>query len=174
VPTRKRRANGNHGRTSSEDVIQLLKKDHERVRKLLSELEEASNRAVSRRESLVEQIADEVRIHSTVEEEIFYPAFFEAASSHEDSKLFYEAAEEHGVVASYLIEIEQASKEGDEFSAKAKVLKDLIEHHADEEEEELMPRARKLLSQDQLRELGSRTAERKKELKSAAGATRRA
>ncbi len=52
----------------------------------------------------------------------------------------------------------------EEFAAKAKVLKELIEHHADEEEKEMFPKARKLFDRAELRELGDRLRQRKKEL----------
>lgn len=109
------------------------------------------------------QVASEVKIHAQVEEEIFYPAFRAAAKKKDDMKMFFEAKEEHHVVDLIMPELSDTDSK-EEFAAKAKVLKELIEHHADEEEKEMFPRARKLLDRDELRELGERIEQRKSEL----------
>jgi hemerythrin-like domain-containing protein len=149
---------------ASKDAIALLRKDHDTVRKLLSELEQTTTRAAKKREALLMEIALEVEVHAAIEEEIFYPAFRERGQSGEDEKLFLEAAEEHALVHQSLPEL-QATDPGTElFSARAKVLKDLIEHHAEEEESELLPRAKELLSKAELVELGERLQTHKMEL----------
>ena len=101
--------------------------------------------------------------HSPVEEEIFYPAFHEAARTKEQNKLFFEAKEEHHVVDVVMPEVGEFGG-NEEFAAKAKVLRDLIEYHAGEEESEMFPAAKKLMGRDQLRELGRRIKQRKEEL----------
>jgi len=146
------------------DAISLLKKDHEKVRGLLSKLERAAQRNTAKAEELLEQIDHEVKIHSQIEEEIFYPAFRDAARKHDDRELYFEAKEEHHVVDLVMPEVRETDSDAEEFAAKAKVLKELIEHHADEEEKEMFPKARKLLDRGELRELGERMKERKKEL----------
>ena len=137
------------------DAISLLKEDHATVRELLDELEKAAMNDGSEVETLLE----------TIEEEIFYPAFREAASRKDDTKLYYEAVEEHHVVDMVLPEIDKDEVGSPEFAAKAKVLKDLVEHHAGEEEKEMFPRARKLMDKDELQTLGEQLARRKQELK---------
>lgn len=149
------------------DAITLLKNDHDTVRDLLSQLESTRESSARKREELLQQIAEEVRVHTQVEEEIFYPAFQQAAQKKEDAKLYYEALEEHHVVDLVLPEIEEMDPASVEFAAKAKVLKDLIEHHAEEEEKEMFPRAKKLLDKEELRELGQRIEQRKEEAKAA-------
>ena len=149
-------------RTQS-DAIALLKKDHEKVRGLLSKLERAAERNTAQAQQLLEQIDREVKIHSQIEEEIFYPAFRDAAQKRDDRELYFEAKEEHHVVDMVMPEVSEFESE-EEFAAKAKVLKDLIEHHADEEEKQMFPKARKLFDRDELRELGARLKERKREL----------
>lgn len=149
---------------STVDAIQLLKQDHQAVRELLSKLEETTTRAAKRRAELLEAIALEVRVHAKIEEELFYPAFQAASKTKEDEKLFLEAAEEHDLVHIVLPAIEKTDPKTELFSAKAKVLKDLIEHHADEEEHEMFPRARDLMDKDGLLELGARLALRKQQL----------
>src|SRR5205085_1315083 len=104
------------------------------------------------------------KIHTQIEEEIFYPAFKEAARSKSDKELFFEANEEHHVVDLVMPEIKDTDPDAEDFAAKAKVLKDLIEHHAEEEETEMFPKARKLMGRDELRELGERLEQRKAEL----------
>jgi hemerythrin-like domain-containing protein len=146
------------------DAISLLKKDHEKVRGLLSQLERAAERNTAKAELLLEQIDREVKIHSRIEEEIFYPAFRDAAQKRDDRELYFEAKEEHHVVDLVMPEVRETDSEAEEFAAKTKVLKELIEHHADEEEKEMFPKARKLFDRAELRELGERLKERKKEL----------
>lgn len=146
------------------DAISLLKKDHEKVRGLLSQLERAAERNTAKAEQLLAQIDREVKIHSQIEEEIFYPAFRDAAQKRDDRELYFEAKEEHHVVDLVMPEVRETDSEAEEFAAKTKVLKELIEHHADEEEKEMFPKARKLFDRAELRELGDRLKERKKEL----------
>ena len=117
-----------------------------------------------RAQKLITQIDKELEIHTTIEEEIFYPAFRDAVSTKEDKKMYFEAKEEHHVVKLVLPEVQEDGMALEEFAAKAKVLKELVEHHADEEEQEMFPEARKVLSRAELRDLGERMAERKKEL----------
>ena len=102
-----------------------------------------------------------ITIHSQIEEEIFDPAFSEAARKKDDGKLYFEALEEHHVVDMVLPEIKGADVESEQFAAKAKVLKDLVEHHAEEEETEMFPRARKLMTRDELLRLGAEMAQLK-------------
>jgi hemerythrin superfamily protein len=142
------------------DAVALLKQDHEKVRGLLGQFENATG---GRREKLRGQIEQELKVHTTIEEEIFYPAFREASRKKDDKKLFYEAVEEHHVVDMVMPELNDG-KDAEELKAKAKVLKDLVEHHAGEEETEMFPRARKLFSKEELRSLGEQMLQRKEEL----------
>lgn len=147
-----------------QDAIALLKEDHEKVRGLLEKLDNTTERASATRQKLLTQIEKEVKIHTTIEEEIFYPAFREAAEKKDDEEMFFEAAEEHHVVDLVMPELKKTDPTSPVFGAKAKVLKELIEHHADEEEKEMFPRAKKLMSKEELRDLGERLQERKKAL----------
>jgi hemerythrin-like domain-containing protein len=149
---------------TSKDATALLRKDHDTVRKLLGELEETTTRGAKKREALLMEIALEVEVHAAIEEEIFYPAFREKGESGEDEQMFLEAAEEHKLVHGVLPELQATDPRTELFGARAKVLKDLIEHHAEEEESEMFPRARELFSKSELQELGERLEERKGEL----------
>ena len=147
-------------KTKAPDAIAVLKQDHETVRGLLGQLENASG---SRREKLLAKVEQELKVHTQIEEEIFYPAYREAAKKKEDQKLYYEALEEHHVVDLVIPEVSDGQN-AEELKAKAKVLKDLVEHHAEEEEKEMFPRARKALDRSELLELGERLLQRKDEL----------
>ncbi|TCZ79063.1 hemerythrin domain-containing protein [Lysobacter sp. N42] len=150
------------------NAIELLKADHEKVRGLFEQLTDTTSRAVKTRTELLEKIRLELDVHTTIEEEIFYPAFREAAENSEDKEMIFEALEEHRaageLVMPDLLETEVAS---DQFGGRAKVLMDLVEHHAEEEEKEMFKRARELLDREQLVELGERMAARKEELMAA-------
>jgi hemerythrin-like domain-containing protein len=146
------------------NAITLLKQDHTKVRQLLRELENTTERAVKQRERLCADIEREIKIHSQIEEELFYPTFKKAAEDTEAEEMFYEATEEHHVVDMVLPELKATSPKAPEFAAKSKVLKELIEHHADEEEREMFVQARKLLSDEQLRALGDEMLARKEML----------
>ena len=139
------------------------------MRQLLGQLEETGNGAVKTREKLLGQIAAELEAHTTIEEEIFYPAFKEAGEK-EDSKLYFEAVEEHHAAGDLVLpDLQDTDPKTEAFAGRVKVLKDLIEHHVKEEEKEMFPRARKLLGKEQLEALGEAMAQRKQELLAAQG-----
>jgi len=144
------------------DAISLLIAEHEEVRKLLGDLAETTTRAKKKRTELLEEIGVMLRVHAKIEEEIFYPAFLDAAEKSEDRKMFHEAREEHRAVEELVLpDLEKTDPGTEEFGGRAKVLKELVEHHADEEEDSMFPRAKKLFAGEQLRELGEQMEERK-------------
>lgn len=146
------------------NAITMLKADHANVKRLLRELNETSDRATKQRERLVADIEREVKIHSQLEEELFYPTFKKVAEDTDGEDLFYEATEEHHVVDMVLPELKTTSPKTPEFAAKSTVLKELIEHHIREEEGEMFAQARRLMSDQQLRELGDAMQARKETL----------
>lgn len=147
------------------DAIRLLKQDHKRVRTLLEELDKTSDRAEKKRQKLLGEIERELEVHSALEEEIFYPAFKHAARKKDDAALYYEAREEHHVVNDVVVpELDEARATSPEFAGKAHLLKELVQHHVDEEEQQLFPRAERLFTKDQLADLGARMEQRKIEL----------
>lgn len=143
------------------NAIAMLKSDHATVKRLLRELGETGDRAVKERERLVNEIERELKMHSQIEEEVFYPAFKAATEKTDAEDLFYEATEEHHLVDIELPSLKAANPKSHEFVAKAKVLKDLVEHHIREEEAEMFAKARQLFSEDQLRQLGDLMQARK-------------
>lgn len=149
------------------NVIELLKKDHEKVAKLFKAYE-AAKKADKKgsREKIAQELCQELTIHATVEEEFFYPAM-DAKAKVEDEKaedLVKEADEEHRLVKALVAEIESMDETEDHFDAKVKVLKDVVDHHVEEEEGQLMPKARKLLTKDELEGIGAEVENRKEEL----------
>ena len=147
------------------DAITLLKADHAEMRDLLSELESTTARGVKKRQQLITEIEAKLKAHTTIEEEIFYPAFREARQKNDDDKMYFEALEEHRAAGDLVLPDLLSTDPGSEkFSGRAKVLKELVEHHADEEEKEMFPRAKKLLSRAELTELGEQLEARKDEL----------
>lgn len=144
------------------DAITMLKIDHKKVRALLETL--TATDSASRRAKLLAQIDLELRVHARVEEEIFYPAFKRAAEESEELEMFFEAKEEHGLVDIVLPKAKSTDPSTEEFAARAKVLKDLVVHHAKEEEREMFKAAKSLFDKEELRSLGDQMSRRKKEL----------
>lgn len=106
----------------------------------------------------------ELDAHTKIEEEIFYPAFKKAGDS-EYAKMYFEALEEHRTVDSMVLpDLKKTEPTSDQFSGRAKVLKELVEHHADEEESEMFPEAKRSMSKDELNKLGEKMAERKRQI----------
>jgi hemerythrin-like domain-containing protein len=143
------------------NAVTMLKAEHATIKRLLRQLAETSDRAVKQRESLVNELEQVLKMHAQIEEEVFYPAFKAITEGDEAEEMFYEAAEEHHVVDMVLPALKTANPKSHEFKAKAKVLKELVEHHIREEEGEMFQEARKRFSDDQLRELGDLMQARK-------------
>ena len=133
----KRRASG----TPHQDAIAMLTADHKKVKKLFSEFdklqEEGSDEEKS---SIVEQICNELKIHTELEEEIFYPAVRKAI---DDSNLMDEALVEHAGAKDLIAQLEDASPNNDLYDAKVTVLGEQIDHHVKEEEGSMFPKAKK-------------------------------
>jgi hemerythrin-like domain-containing protein len=130
------------------DAFNLLKTDHRKVEDLFSQLESASGQAKMR---VFEQIKTELELHTHIEETIFYPALEEPKQTHE---LTLEAYEEHDVVKKLLQELSRAKSPTEEWEAQAKVLQENVEHHVEEEENELFKKAKAVLSTDEIETLG--------------------
>ncbi|WGK60782.1 hemerythrin domain-containing protein [Halopseudomonas sp. SMJS2] len=150
------------------NAIELLKADHETVKQLLEEISATTERAVKKREELLQKIKLELTIHTTIEEEDFYPAFKEAGAK-DELKMYHEAKEEHRAVEALVLPDLLNTEPGSvEFSGRIKVLKELLEHHIEEEEQEMFTDAAKLMSKEQLETLGKQMEEKKNNLKKAA------
>ena len=128
----------------------LLKKQHRQVEKLFKQAEKAQSR---QRRQLMEQIVEQLKLHTQIEEEIFYPAVRELGTS-KAQEMIDEAFEEHHVVDLVLAELPKVDPEDERFEAKMTVLSELVQHHVEEEEGELFPMAEKKLGAERIKELG--------------------
>jgi hemerythrin superfamily protein len=147
------------------NAIELLKADHERVKAILTQLSESTERGVKKRTDLLSKLEMEMTIHTKLEEEILYPAFKEAGSKEQDI-MYYEAKEEHRTVDSLVLpDLKNTDPGTPEFSGRVKVVKELLEHHIEEEEAEMFPQANKLLGKAKLEELGAQMEAMKAEFK---------
>jgi hemerythrin-like domain-containing protein len=145
------------------NAISLLEEDHRKMKKLLSELESTTERGVKTREELFTTVKDELTVHETIEEEIFYPALKEHPKTKE---IALEAYEEHHVVDMVMAEIEDVPYDDETWGAKFKVMKENIEHHIEEEENEMFKQARQVFEEDELEALGEQMRLRKEQLSS--------
>lgn len=144
------------------DAFNLLKADHRKVEELFSQLESASGQAKMR---VFEQIKMELELHTHIEEKIFYPALEKPKQTHD---LTLEAYEEHDVVKKLLREMSKAKSATEEWQAQAKVLQENVEHHVEEEENELFEKAEAALSEEQIEALGEQMqAEKERKQRSA-------
>ena len=132
------------------DAFELLKADHEKVNALFDELEAATGQA---KLNVFNQIKTELELHTHLEETIFYPALEKPEETHD---LTLEAYEEHKVVKTLLAKLSRARTADDEWQAQAKVLRENVEHHVDEEENELFDKADDVLSDEEIEALGQR------------------
>ena len=148
------------------DAIALLKADHRQVEEWFEQFEKA--RDDDRKQRLATQICNALKVHTTIEEEIFYPAFLEAT---DDTDLHHEAEVEHNGAKKLIAEIEASSPEDDYFDAKVKVLSEMIKHHVKEEEQPGGMFAEARDSEMDLDALGEQLASRKAELEDAADDT---
>ena len=145
------------------DSIALLTADHNRVRGLFArfkEAEEADDTSTMR--ELADRIATELRVHTRLEEEIFYPEV--RRGSDELEEMVAEGIEEHHVVDVLLDELEDLEPGAEVWVAKMTVMIENVEHHAGEEEEELFPAVRRTLPADELSQQAERLEARKKSL----------
>ena len=131
----------------------LLKKQHKNVKALFKKVEQTEDGR--RRRQLMDEIANELKIHTKIEEEIFYPAVREIGTSKAE-EMVDESFEEHHVVDLVLAELPQVDPEDERFAAKMTVLSELVEHHADEEEDVMFPMCEKKLGRERLEQLGER------------------
>jgi hemerythrin superfamily protein len=142
------------------DALRLLKDDHDKMRKLLTELESTTERGVRTREELFSRIKGELTIHEVIEEEIFYPALKEHPKAKD---IVLEGYEEHHVVDTVMAELEGLPVDDERWGAKAKVMQENVEHHMEEEEGEMFQKARQVFDRQELDELGTRMEQRKAE-----------
>lgn len=148
------------------NVFTLLKTDHKKVAGILEKIDGTTERGVKTRDDLFTQLKSELDAHTHIEETIFYPELEKADETHD---ITLEAFEEHRLVKQLLTELEKMDKGDEQWTARFTVLKENIEHHVEEEETDMFPKAKKVLGDERAEELGTRMeAAKNKQLKAAA------
>jgi hemerythrin-like domain-containing protein len=144
------------------NAIDLLKADHAHVKDLFRQYEAAGSRAYQKKQRIAEEVFAELGVHTTLEEELFYPAM-KRKTDQDGKDLVAEAVEEHHVVTTLLEELKGLDPTDERYDAKFTVLMENVEHHIEEEEGEMFPEAEEVLG-DRLERLGTQMQERKQQL----------
>lgn len=132
------------------DVLEILKADHDKVKRLFNQFEETDNE--KHRLALFRTIRNELTTHTFVEETVFYPAF----RRYDEFKSWLDQAQaEHGQMKTFLKEMGAMSSIGsEEFAEKFESLKEEVEHHVSDEENDFFPKVRKLMKRPEREALG--------------------
>lgn len=125
---------------TSIDAIDLLKQDHERVEKAFKEFEKMDRQDAEACRRLIERVCGELSVHTTLEEEIFYPAVRETI---DDEDLMNEAAVEHETARMLIEQLQNMGPDDPNYFATFTVLGEYVRHHIKEEQNEMFPAARK-------------------------------
>jgi iron-sulfur cluster repair protein YtfE (RIC family) len=149
------------------NAFELLKTDHKKVSGIFEKLEPTTERATKTREELFAQLKQELDIHAHIEETIFYPVLKREA---ETRAITLEGLEEHHVIKTLLGELDTLGVESEQWTAKLKVLKENVEHHVEEEEDDMFKKAREVLSAEQIEDIGARMETEKQKQQKALGA----
>lgn len=147
---------------AGQDAIALLIADHREVSEMFEQFEQLGDRATTSKEKLKDKICKALIAHTTIEEEIFYPAV--RAKIEEGEDLVDEAVVEHASAKDLIQQLQEMQPDDELYDAKVKVLGEQIEHHVKEEEKEMFPKVKK--SGLDLLALGQEMALRKQELMS--------
>lgn len=142
---------------ATRDALALLKADHQRVSDLFDKFEGLGDRAHKTREATVHTIIEELSVHAGIEETVFYPALRERIAADDEDQVL-EALEEHHIVKFLLSELQSLSSEDERYTAKVTVLRELVDHHVEEEESEMFKQARGAFSRTELADLGDELA----------------
>jgi iron-sulfur cluster repair protein YtfE (RIC family) len=146
-------------RSRASGAIEMLKADHDKVKKAFKEFEKLDHEDTETAKQLVQTVCEDLKVHTTLEEEIFYPALREAI---DDEDLLNEAAVEHETAKMLIEQLENMGPDDPNYRATFTVLGEYVLHHVKEEEGEMFPEAKK--SDLDLESLGERMRTRKEEL----------
>ncbi len=145
-------------RRKKQDAITLLTDDHNTVKKMFKEFEKLCKKDDTEgKEALATHICQALTVHAQLEEEIFYPVVREAI---DDDDLMNEAVVEHTSAKDLIAQIQSMRASDPMYDAVVTVLGEYINHHVEEEQNEIFPKARK--AKVDLEEIGIEMAERKK------------
>ena len=140
-------------------AIELLKEQHDKAKKAFKEFEKLDREDTEAQQELVQSVCEDLKLHTTLEEELFYPAAREAI---EDEDILNEAQVEHETAKMLIEQLENMGPEDPNFRATFTVLGEYVVHHAKEEEGEMFPQVKK--TDVDLEELGARMRSRMEEL----------
>ncbi len=149
-------------RSIRQDAIQILTADHKQVSRIFAEFEKVKDKDNARKQALVKMACDELTVHAQVEEEIFYPALYEAFREKDDA-LVDEAEVEHGTIKQLIATLQSSDPADRLYDANMTVLTEYVKHHVTEEQGEIFPKARKSRVLD-LKQMGEEIASRKAQL----------
>ncbi|HEY9381648.1 MAG TPA: hemerythrin domain-containing protein [Burkholderiales bacterium] len=149
-------------RAANMNAIDLLKEDHARVKKLFKAFEKAKEGDHEAIEDIVTTACTELKVHSKIEEEIFYPAV-RAKANHEIEELLNEAKVEHGSVDALVEKLTTVRMDDEMYKANFTVVVEYVKHHVEEEEKEMFPKVQKLRGLD-LDDLGMQLRARQEKL----------
>ncbi|MDB5728488.1 MAG: hemerythrin protein [Noviherbaspirillum sp.] len=142
------------------DAIAILKDDHKNVKKLFKDFDKMKDKAEdSAKEALVKRICTELTIHAQIEEEIFYPAARKAIG---DEDLLDEATVEHASAKDLIRQLQSMAVSDPLYDAKVTVLGEYVDHHVQEEQDEMFKKAKK--AKMDMEKLGRKLATRKRAL----------
>ena len=127
-------------RTKSAAAIEMLKDDHDKVKKAFKEFEKMDREDTQACQQLVQSVCEDLKLHTTLEEEVFYPAVREAVDDHD---MLNEAAVEHETAKMLIEQLENMGPDDPNYFATFTVLGEYVMHHVKEEETEMFPAARK-------------------------------
>ncbi len=143
----------------NQNAIDILKDDHDTIKNLFAQYEEAHSEAYEARQWLAQHVFRELDLHGQLEEQIFYPAV-RSATTAEGQDLVLEGIEEHHSIDILIEELRDSYPTDESYDAKFKVLRETVAHHIQEEEKELFPIAKQEL-RDRLDQLGDEMWRRK-------------
>lgn len=143
--------------SSPMDATAMLRADHKKVSALFDAFE--NTKSAKRKKDIVSQICMELTVHTTLEDEIFYPAVKAALR---DRELVPEANVEHNAVKDLIAQVKDVEPDGEMYDARVKVMGEFVKHHVKEEQNEMFPKAKK--TKLDMMALGARMAQRKAEL----------
>jgi hemerythrin superfamily protein len=141
------------------DAIDMLKQDHDKVDKAFKDFEKMDRQDAEACRRLIETVCEDLKVHTTLEEEVFYPAVRESI---EDEDLMNEAAVEHETAKMLIDQLENMGTDDPNYYATFTVLGEYVRHHIKEEQGEMFPAAKK--AKLDLVALGERMRLRKEEL----------
>ena len=143
-----------------EDAIELLRADHQKVRDLFQDYENAQDQKA--KHQIAQQVFVELETHAQLEENVFYPAFRQEADQ-EGKQLVAESLQEHQTVKELIEKLRELDADDEAFDAKFHQLMEDVEHHVEEEESEMLPEAEMALA-EQAEDLMDEMQELKKQL----------